>query len=318
MTERSARDGEEKRDASLTLKLRDAAAGLFVATIKTVVLYAPRALFRPFVATLAFLHRNSSRREVVILRSNLEQVLGLAPGSTAMRAMRKSISLYQAASVLETVRGIHRPDSIEVSGLDELRRAVTGMEREGRGQILITAHLGSWELLGRCMAEVSDTRFHSLAKRSPVEPFTRFLEDLRHRAGTGVLWIGRKSLLREMLKTLKKGEWLGFAMDQKPEGGRGPVVQFFGRQTEFVIGPASLAIRTGCPVLAAFCIREGPFRYRVWCRQVLPVDHGESDEQALTQRLADEIERAIRKHPDQWPWSYRRWRFDPVPAQESS
>lgn len=300
----------QKSDLRVGRRLSHRFVALLVPLVTAAVRILPRWTFAPMAKTVAFAYHHSSRREMRILHQNLTQVLGLAPGSPEIRTMTRGIAYHQVISALETVRGIHRPGSVEIEGLDALTAVVGEMESGDRGQMLITAHLGSWELLAMCMAQVGERKFHCLAKRSKTPALTEFLIDLRERAGSGVLWIGGGSLLRQMLTTLKRGEWLGFAMDQKPDARRGPVVEFFGRDTEFVAGPAALAIRTGCPVLAAQCVREGPFRYRVLCAPVLAPDHGESDELELTQRLASEIEAAIRRYPEQWPWSYRRWYFD--------
>ena len=105
-------------------------------------------------------------------------------------------------------------------------------------------------------------------------------------------------------------------MDQKPEGRRGPVVTFFGRDTEFVAGPASLAVRTGAAVIAVFAFREGPFHYRLEAESLAPPGHQETNELELTQRMAAAIEQAIRKHPEQWAWHYKRWYFDEPHAKE--
>ena len=97
-------------------------------------------------------------------------------------------------------------------------------------------------------------------------------------------------------------------MDHRPDQGTGVVVEFFGLPTHFVEGPATLAIRERCAVISVFCMREGPFRYRLRTREIAPSNHGESDVVALTQRMAGDIEAAIRSSPEQWTWMYRRWR----------
>jgi len=107
---------------------------------------------------------------------------------------------------------------------------------------------------------------------------------------------------------LKRAECVGFVMDQKPEGRNGPVVPFFGIPTEFVSGPATMTARTGCAVIALFCVRTGPFSYRLLSETLVPPGHAESDELALTTRMAGAIEAAIRLYPEQWTWGYKRWR----------
>jgi KDO2-lipid IV(A) lauroyltransferase len=111
-----------------------------------------------------------------------------------------------------------------------------------------------------------------------------------------------------MLGALRSGATVGFVMDQKPDGRQGPIVPFFGQPTAFVAGPAAMALRCGCPVVAIFCLREGPFRYRL-VSETVEVPAGGDAELALTARMAATVERVIRDYPEQWTWNYRRWRF---------
>ena len=86
-------------------------------------------------------------------------------------------------------------------------------------------------------------------------------------------------------------------------------VNFFNQATKFVAGPAKLSIRTKAPVLAVFCMREGPWRYRIVHKVIAKPNHDEGSEVQLTQSMASSIEDAIRLYPEQWVWNYRRWRF---------
>ena len=210
---------------------------------------------------------------------------------------------------METVRAILRPGSVRFDGLEKLQELTTRAENAGKGHLIITGHLGSWELVGHTAANACERPFYALAKPSRIAGVTAFLNHLREKMGTEVLWTGRKSLLRDMLRALRAGECLGFVMDQKPEVGAGREVVFFGRPTPFVVGPGALAARTGCAVIAVFCLRRGPFHFEVTCEELFPAEHGEKDEELLTQRMADAIEAAVRRAPEQWAWTYRRWRF---------
>ena len=125
--------------------------------------------------------------------------------------------------------------------------------------------------------------------------------------GTPVLWNHRKTLIKDILLALRRGESVGFVMDQKPEGRRGPIVDFFGKPTPFVGGPAAIAIKTRCAVLSVFCLREGPMEYRILSRKLLDGGHKFEDEAKLSQEMAHEIEGVIRAYPEQWLWNYKRW-----------
>ena len=133
---------------------------------------------------------------------------------------------------------------------------------------------------------------------------------MRVKLGINVLWSDRKSLLRDMIKVLRNNGLLGFVMDQKPEGRVGHKVQFLGYPASFVSGPARLTIRNRCPVVAVFCIRKNPWKYEIIHKEILSADHSLEDEYEITKRMATEIENMVRTYPEQWTWSYKRWKFD--------
>ncbi len=268
----------------------------------------PEPLFGPLAAFFYAALRPFAGRELRHLGGNVARVYGLPPGTTFARMFERQNLTHQVRCALETLRAIQDPDAITVRGLDELTAHVRAAEAANKGHLLVTAHLGSWELCAHYGHKASTRPFHVLAKPSKSAAMTALLDALRRRMGTPVLWTDRKSLLRDMLGALKRAESLGFVMDQKPEGRQGPVVDFLGIPTEFVSGPASMAARFDCAVIALFCVREGPFKYRILSESVLAAGHGIKDEAELTRLMAAAIERAIRLFPEQWTWNYKRWR----------
>lgn len=257
----------------------------------------------------AWLRYFFSRKEKRWLQANLREIFGLAPSSGFARTFERQVYRHQALAALETLLEVWRPASLHWEGLAELETAVREAEAAGLGQLVITAHLGSWELVGMLAARCAQKPFYALAKPANFSWLTRFLDALRQRMQMQVLWTGHKGLVRQMLSVLAEGSWLGFVMDQKPLGRSGPQVTFFQRPTAFVSGPAQMAIRGQRPVLAVFCLRLGPLRYRVWVETLFTAGHGCSDEVAVTQKMAEVVERVIRLYPEQWCWNYKRWRF---------
>ena len=249
------------------------------------------------------------RRDQKLIAANCQRVYQLPAHSRFAKEFQKQVFRSQFVILLETIQStLAKKDPNTLEGIQQLSDIIKQLMEPGRGLIVVTGHLGCWEFVARYTAEASGKTFYALAKPAKIAEFTRLMERFRARMNTIILWTDRKNILREMLKTLKSGACLGFVMDQKPEGRIGPLVNFLGQATEFVSGPAKLAIRQGSPVLAIFCMRTGPQRYRLMYEVIAPADHGQGDETLLTQKMATAIETVIRLYPEQWLWNYKRWR----------
>jgi len=269
-----------------------------------------------------WLHLHLARRSRRRLYLNLQRVYSLPRHSEFAKVFAAQVFRQQFLIALETLRQIRRPGCIKVLGFDGLKAQIAAAEATGLGHMLVTAHLGSWELCAYYAQKAASKPLHVLAKPSRSKLLTAFLDVLRGRMGTHVLWTDKKTLLRDMLEALRRREALGFVMDQKPEGRSGPVVPFLGVATEFVFGPEKLARKIGCPVIAIFCVREGPLTYRLLSETLFgpprpagpagagadPACAQSTADGAVTARCAEAIERVIRAYPEQWTWTYKRWR----------
>lgn len=247
------------------------------------------------------------RRDNALIRYNSDKVYGLAPQSSFSLLFRRQVFYSQIVILLETLQLVlRRSKSWSIRGKEDFAAEVHRLLAKDKGLIVVTAHLGSWENVAALTAEVSNQAFYALAKRGRSPSLTRFLEQIRARLATEVLWTDRKSLLRDMIKVLKEKGCLGFVMDQKPEGRVGPEVDFFGFKTAFVSGPARLAIKHDTPILAVYCTRVARRSYQVFCESIREL--GDSrDETELSSALAKSLELAIRQYPEQWVWNYKRW-----------
>jgi len=283
----------------------------FVITLWRVLARLPATWLAPVATAGGWLHQRLAPRQVRRLYLNLQRVYALPQHSYFARLFAGQVFRQQILIGLETLRAIRRPSCLNILGLAELQAQVASAAAAGRGHILVTAHLGSWELCAYYAQQAASKPLHVLAKPSRSPLLTAFLGVLRERMGSHVLWTDKKSLLREMLAALKRGEALGFVMDQKPDGRSGPLVSFLGVPTEFVAGPEVMARKMGCPVIAIFCVREGLLTYRLLSETLFAADAealAALPEGAVTARCSAAIERVIRAYPEQWTWTYKRWR----------
>jgi KDO2-lipid IV(A) lauroyltransferase len=191
---------------------------------------------------------------------------------------------------------------VEAIGWNHVETAV----KAGSGLILLTPHLGCWEISGQYIA----SRLPITVMYSP--PNLRSLEPLmqagRNRGETMKSVPADMRGVRAMLKALRRGEAIGILPDQVPGVGEGEWAEFFGRPAYTMTLVARLAEQTGAPVLMCCSRRlERGRGYRFEIELLLPPLPSESPVRTLNRSL----ESLIRRCPEQYLWSYNRYR---VPA----
>jgi len=206
---------------------------------------------------------------------------------------------------------------VEIGGAENADRA-RALAR-GKGVVVVTAHVGNWELCLAAMAEQGHPMavvHHGLDRPG----LSAWLAGVRTRRGDVQLVELGQARAGELLAEVRGGRHLVAMMDQNARRDEGAFAPFFGAPACTRRGPVVLAIRLGVPLLPAFSHRlgDGP-RHRVEFGapiEVAPEAPGVEAgldarvESALT-RVNASIEAAIRARPEQWIWSHRRFRTRP-------
>jgi KDO2-lipid IV(A) lauroyltransferase len=197
------------------------------------------------------------------------------------------------------------------------RTAVVGFEafREdaeaGHGVILLTGHLGNWEIGGAGIA-ARGIPLDVVGKGMADRRFEEHLFETRARLGMRVVEMGEAP--REALRSLAEGRVVALLGDQNAHRG-GIFVPFFGRQAATVRGPALLAARTGARVWVGFATRDpGPEQRYTLRFQPLPFEPTgvpEEEAVALMGAYGAELEEAVKAAPEQYFWQHRRWKRRP-------
>jgi len=204
-------------------------------------------------------------------------------------------------------------ETVEVEGANHIRAALAG----GKGAIVFSGHFGYWELHGLTHALVLSPM--SVLAR-PLD--NRLLHDLleRMRRATGNNVIYRQGALRRVLRALNANECVAILIDQHIQGADAVPVDFFGRPAATTSALATLALRTGAPLVPAFAIPLPNGRCRLVYEPVVDVPPATVDDPVLelTQRCTDVLEMYVRRYPHLWLWMHRRWRdvssIEPVPG----
>lgn len=277
------------------------------------------ATLRP-IARAAF-----ARRYATVVQDNLARALpGLEAldAETAARlradpeAFARRVADFTVEQALHWIRLARGAAPGETSGawVEDLVDIDDSIERldealaAGRGAIIVTAHIGDWELLcarlrrrGHRGAVVGRVRRRDSSHRWLVEM----------RRAYGVDTIAQDASPREPLRVLRDGGVLGLLTDLRVKRLAGRAVPFFGEPALTMTAPAAFARTHGAPLVPVRCVRlVGANRYRLSVDPPLVLPDAPSRDAAEAELLAAQnrtFERWIAETPEQWAWHQRRW-----------
>lgn len=248
---------------------------------------APRR--RTVVRNLEFTHPYLSRDEIRRLKRRIFHHLGI----TFLEISQ--LGFFSQEDVLSRVR---------IVGGEHFRNAMNGPG----GIVLISAHLGNWEMGLQFAACYAPVPVLTVAKHMRFKPLDRWLTHLRTRLGARVIF--KEGAFPEMAKTVRNGEVVMLLVDMSRRQD-GVDVNFFGRKATATPGAALVALRCNSPVIPGFCFRGADGKLTAQFHPPVPMQRTgdlRSDLVMNTQLITDVVEQAIREHIDQWFWYHRKWK----------
>ncbi|HEY2897109.1 MAG TPA: hypothetical protein VGJ12_08240, partial [Gemmatimonadaceae bacterium] len=197
-----------------------------------------------------------SSREVKRVARESYRHLGRVAAETAL------LSRLDAKQVLEHFAG--------AEGLELLQTQIA----EKRGAIVLTGHLGNWELAGAMVA----------AHGMPIDVVVRLMGNplfdeylTRTRTRLGMTVVRDRDAVRQTPRSLRAGRVIAFLSDQSALHIASTFIDFFGRPAKTPRGPAVFALRLDAPTFFGACIREPDGRYRIHVREIVTERTGDTD-----------------------------------------
>jgi phosphatidylinositol dimannoside acyltransferase len=231
---------------------------------------------------------------------------------TELRDLVRDAYVSYARYWLDSFR-LHTMDAEEVvaAATGEGLHHVDAFRDSGKGGILATGHLGSWDV-GALFT--SQRRWGLVVVAEVVEPrrlFDRFVQ-LRRQAGIEVIPLVRGGdMLDRLQRQVEQDGATATLLADRDLTRRGPIVAFFGEPCRLPPGTAALARRTGRPVAVGAFVTDGDTAYRAVIHA--PVEVAHLDVHAGTQVVAAGLERLITRFPDQWHVFVPNWLVDREP-----
>ncbi len=184
--------------------------------------------------------------------------------------------------------------------------------QEGKGLIIMTPHMGNWELLAGIFG-LQGFQGAVVGRRIYYEPYNQWIVGLRR--SVGVQTIYQDEAARQIHKHLKAGEIVGLLPDQDMDRVRGVFVDFFGKPAYTSVAPVKFAMALGAPILPACMVRMPGNRYKLLLGTLMRPKIEGGDRTAsirkYTEAWMSDFEVLIRRYPEQWGWMHDRWKTKP-------
>lgn len=219
-------------------------------------------------------------------------------------------------SLIETGKTATEISAMWTWSKEKLYKSITNVQGEellqqalknNKGVILAAPHLGNWELLGHYLAGKYPTT--CMYQKPKISQLDSIIRNGRQRFGVKLVPTDNQGI-RSMLKSLKNNEVVCILPDQEPSEGNGVFAPFFGIQAYSMILISRFAKKTGATVLSIYGKRlkngEG---YEVVFKPLDKICEGSLEESVAY--LNSEMEKCIDDIPEQYQWSYKRFRRQP-------
>ncbi|MCP3916846.1 MAG: hypothetical protein GY711_14945 [bacterium] len=274
---------------------------------------------RPLVSgTLRGLGRIAARgRYGRVTRNNLELAFGSERSPADLDRIARGVFRHAARQLGEWMRLAHGAQGPAGAWIDEIVTIDATIERlvdvgaRGRGAIVVTAHIGNWELLCAALRR-SGLEGAVVGRKRERDSSAQWLIEMRR--AYGIETLPQDSPPRKLIEVLDAGGILGLLADLEVRRLDGEFLPFLGTPALTMTAPAALARVVGVPLVPVRCVAIDDEHYRLSVEEPLEFDRDRPRRDAtieLSERLNEVYGRWIRATPEQWAWHQPRWRTRP-------
>ncbi len=224
-----------------------------------------------------------------------------------LKKIRKKVYRSISKTLVELIN-FQNADKSKILTMIDTSEIIEQINHEG-AIILLTAHIGNWELGALAVGILSNKDFYVLAKEQKSSFVSKMVTDIREKFGNKEIYLGNS--VKRIFSALRSNNIVGIVGDQ-----RGPKesikVKFFNRDTTVYTGAAQFAIKTKSKIVVTFVIRKENNQYKFFCRTIDPMLYKGSFEEntaKITQAYFAMLEEYIRKYPEQWFWFHNIWKY---------
>ena len=271
----------------------------------------PRKMTYGIVRRLAdcyFLFDRRGREAVMANLNRIHSYNGTILTPRALRALTRENFLNFAKYVVDFFHFLQlKPARMErLLDFETIRAALDPLLAQGKGVIILTAHLGNWELGAGAVAQ-HGYKFSAVALWQPDAKINSLYQHYRQARNINPIPYGRAA--RGCIEVLRRNELLGLVGDRDYSSSR-ETTEFFGCPARLPTGPAKLALALGTPILPVFLVRMMDDTFRYVIREPIWAEKGRDTEADVMRRIAKELEWVISRHSEQWFLFHDLWNVE--------
>lgn len=269
----------------------------------------PQGASKFFSDALGTIWFYADRRHRKITLNNLEIAYGKVLSQDQIRNLAQRV-FRNIASLPFEVAWSFKIDKktllnhVTIKGFEHVKKA----HKKGKGVIVLTCHLGNFEMLITAI-EGTGLEGYAVYRKLDDSHLDPLMLEIRQRFG--VTMIPTKGASRKIQAVLEKGGVVGILLDQNVDiWTHGVFADFFGRPACTNFALASLVLKTKAVVLPMYTVRKGR-QFLIEFLPEIPLEEtGDriNDIEKNTQNYVSAIEFMVRKHPDQYFWVHNRWK----------
>jgi KDO2-lipid IV(A) lauroyltransferase len=286
--------------------------GLKLLTIlEKILMSLPKSLRKGFFSALATLGYYTSKRYRKVAQNNLNFAFDNKLSQEEIKSITKysfKNLLFNFMHVME-LRNINKEELKKRITIQNIE-AVEKVHKEGRAVIYVTTHYSSWELGGAAIGAFIEPLI-AVYKKMKNQEYQMWLLEARDRFGNTSM--EKTSVVKPLVRNIKKGGACGLLIDTNINPKEGVIVKFLGKTIRQTSTPAYLARKFNAAIIPVTIRTDDEENYTLMLFDEIKVEKTEDEKediQKATQLQADWLSKLITNEPKFWFWLHRRWKND--------
>jgi Kdo2-lipid IVA lauroyltransferase/acyltransferase len=237
--------------------------------------------------------------------TRIHQHNGVRLSRRALRVLARENFLNFAKYLVDFFHFLHlQPDRMNrLIHFGVVPQVLDDLLAKGKGVIVLSAHLGNWELGAAALAQ-RGYPFHAVALRQPDPKLDALYQSYRSRRRINPIPFGRAA--RDCIRILRRNEIIALVGDRDFTAAR-DTVEFFGQPARLPDGPAKLALATGAPILPTFMVRNDDDTFGYVLGEPIWADKARDQVADVMRKITAALERVISQYSEQWFFFHDLW-----------